>query len=118
MLKSVGFNLILALITVSIASEGVYATPIPRFSMPKWGRPSSKPDGPPPRTTNDAGEPISFMDFDSVLDMPVAKAPSDTAAKAAKGSVIGGTAAAIIGGGAAAGYVADSQAGEADLGAN
>jgi hypothetical protein len=86
--------------------------------MSKFGG-SSKPDGRPPKTTNDAGQPIWFFNTESLLDVPVTrKSGSGTAAKAAKGTVIGGTVAGIVGGGAAAGYIANENAGEAGLGEN
>lgn len=39
-------------------------------------------------TTNAAGQPISFTDFDSLLDVPI-KSNAGTASKIAKGTTIG-----------------------------
>jgi len=75
--------------------------------MSKFGG-SSKPAGRPPETTNDAGQPISFFDTESLLDVPVTR-------KSGSGTVIGGTVAGIVGGGAAVGYIANENAGEPGL---
>ena len=110
MLKLVGTNVFLLLIAVNLASEGAYAAPIPGFSMPKLGGAAKAPTPSPPKTTNANGEPISFWDADSVLDMPV-KSSSDTASKAMKGGTIVAVTGGIVGGGVAAGVSASENPG-------
>lgn len=109
MLKSAGTTLIMLLIAANIASQGAYATPLPRMSFPKFGG-GSKPSGTPPATTNAKGEPVSFFDTESLLDQPV-KAASDTVGKVAKGGAIAAGAAAVVGGGVGAGVTASQNPG-------
>lgn len=116
MLKSVGTNLALVLIAWSLASQGAQAAPLPKFSIPKFGGGAKADPGPPPRTTNNAGEPISFFDTDSVLDQPIKSSGSGIAAKVGKGAAIGGFVAGVAGGGAAAGYRASQTAGQPGFG--
>lgn len=109
MLKSAGTNLILLLIAASIASQGAYAAPLPRLSLPKFGG-GSKPSGTPPKTTNSNGEPVSFFDTESLLDKPV-KATSDTVAKAGKAGAIAAGVAGVVGGGVGGAVVASQNPG-------
>lgn len=109
MLKFAATNLFLLILAVKLASEGAHAAPLPRWSMPKFGG-SSKSTGTPPPTTNAAGEPISFMDAESLLDAPI-KTTSDTVSKVAKGATIAAGGAAVVGGGVGAGVAASQNAG-------
>lgn len=110
MLKFSGTNIFLLFIAVTLASEGAYAAPLPRFSMPKIGGGSAKPAATPPKTTNANGEPVSFTDFDSLLDVPI-KSSSGTASSVAKGAAVAGGAAAVVGGGVGAGVAASQNPG-------
>lgn len=110
MLELAGTNIFLLFIAVTLVSEGAHAAPLPRWSLPKIGGGSSKPPATPPKTTNASGEPISFTDFDSLLDVPVSSS-SGTASKAAKGAAVGAGAAAVIGGGVGAGVAASQNPG-------
>ncbi|KAI7773435.1 hypothetical protein LA080_010937 [Diaporthe eres] len=109
MLKFAGTTLLVLLVAVNLASEGAYAAPLPRWSVPKIGG-SSNPPATPPKTTNAAGEPVSFTDFDSLLDVPV-KSSSGTGSSVAKGATVGAWAAAVVGGGVGAGVAATQNPG-------
>lgn len=97
------------LIAANIASQGAYAAPLPRLSLPKFGG-GSKPSGTPPATTNSKGEPVSFFDTESLLDQPV-KASSDTLGKVAKGGAMAAGVGAVVGGGVGAGVQASQNPG-------
>lgn len=109
MLKFAGTNILLLIFAVNLASEGAYAAPLPKWSMPKIGG-SSKPAGTPPKTTDANGDPVSFTDFDSLLDVPV-KSSSGTGSSVAKGATVGAGAAAVIGGGVGGGVAATQNPG-------